>query len=89
MTPIRQVMVRGLKKVDKLLVLTIAVYHLTRMRTLGHIRRQGYKGPTELDNQPQLRQNSGKSKAISKCGTAHRHLVRPGRSVSFFVCGAS
>jgi hypothetical protein len=36
--PIRQVMVRGLKKVDQLFVLTMAAYNLTRMRTLGQIR---------------------------------------------------
>jgi transposase len=39
--PIRQVMVRGLKKVDQLFVLTMAAYNLTRMRTLGQIRPQG------------------------------------------------
>lgn len=38
---IRQVMVRGLKKVDQLFVLTMAAYNLTRMRTLGQIRPQG------------------------------------------------
>ena len=38
--PVRQVMVRGLKKVDQLFVLTIAAYNLTRMRTLGKIRAQ-------------------------------------------------
>jgi hypothetical protein len=32
------VMVRGLKKVDQLFVLTMAAYNLTRMRTLGQIR---------------------------------------------------
>ena len=36
--PIRQVMVRGLKKVDQLFVLTMAAYNLTRMRTLEKIR---------------------------------------------------
>ena len=36
----RQVMVRGLKKVDQLFVLTMAAYNLTRMRTLGKIRLQ-------------------------------------------------
>jgi hypothetical protein len=77
-TRIRQVAVRGLKKADQLLVLTVAAYHLTRMRTLGRIRRQRHERPTELDNQPQPRQLSGKSKAISKWGTPHRHLVRPG-----------
>jgi transposase len=35
---IRQVMVRGLKKVDQLFVLTMAAYNLTRMRTLGQVR---------------------------------------------------
>jgi transposase len=35
--PIRQVMVRGLKKVDQLFVLTMAAYNLTRMRTLGQV----------------------------------------------------
>jgi IS5 family transposase len=34
----RQVMVRGLKKVDQMFVLTMAVYNLVRMRTLGEIR---------------------------------------------------
>ncbi|MBK4737291.1 IS5 family transposase [Noviherbaspirillum pedocola] len=38
--PIRQVMVRGLKKVDQLFVLTMAAYNLTRMRTLGQLRVQ-------------------------------------------------
>lgn len=35
---IRQVMVRGLKKVDQMFVLTMAAYNLVRMRTLGEIR---------------------------------------------------
>ena len=35
---IRQVMVRGLERVDQLFVLTMAAYNLTRMRTLGKIR---------------------------------------------------
>jgi len=38
---IRQVMVRGLERVDQMFVLTMAAYNLTRMRTLGHIRLQG------------------------------------------------
>jgi hypothetical protein len=38
--PIRQVMVRGLKKVDQLFVLTMAAYNLTRMRSLEQIRLQ-------------------------------------------------
>lgn len=38
--PIRQVMVRGLEKVDQLFVLTMAAYNLTRMRTLEQIRPQ-------------------------------------------------
>ena len=37
---IRQVMVRGLNKVDQLFVLTMTAYNLTRMRTLGQIRLQ-------------------------------------------------
>lgn len=36
----RQVMVRGLKRVDQMFVLTMAAYNLTRMRTLGQIRLQ-------------------------------------------------
>lgn len=35
--PMRQVMVRGLKKVDQLFVLTMAAYNLTRMRSLGQV----------------------------------------------------
>ena len=34
----RQVMVRGLKRVDQMFVLTMAAYNLTRMRTLGQFR---------------------------------------------------
>ena len=34
----RQVMVRGLKRVDQVFVLTMTAYNLTRMRTLGQIR---------------------------------------------------
>ena len=41
---IRQVMVRGLQKVDQLFVLNMAAYNLTRMRTLGQVRLQGAKG---------------------------------------------
>ena len=37
--PMRQVMVRGIKKVDQLFVLTMAVYNLVRMRTLGELRQ--------------------------------------------------
>lgn len=36
--PIRQVMVRGLAKVDQLLTLTMAAYNLTRLRTLAALR---------------------------------------------------
>lgn len=39
--PIRQVMVRGLEKVDQLFVLTMTAYNLTRMRSLGAIRPLG------------------------------------------------
>ena len=38
--PMRQVMVRGLQKVDQMFVLTMTAYNLTRMRTLGKIRPQ-------------------------------------------------
>lgn len=37
---IRQVMVRGLKRVDQMFVLTMAAYNLVRMRSLGQIRPQ-------------------------------------------------
>ena len=36
----RQVMVRGIKRVDQMFVLTMAAYNLTRMRSLGKIRLQ-------------------------------------------------
>ena len=36
--PMRQVMVRGLDKVDQLLTLTMAAYNLTRLRTLAELR---------------------------------------------------
>ena len=38
---IRQVMVRGIERVDQMFVLTMAAYNLVRMRTLGQIRLQG------------------------------------------------
>jgi Transposase DDE domain len=34
----RQVMVRGLKKVDQMFVLNTAAYNLVRMRSLGQVR---------------------------------------------------
>lgn len=37
---IRQVMVRGLKRVDQMFVLTMATYNLVRMRNLGVVRLQ-------------------------------------------------
>jgi len=37
---IRQVMVRGIKRVDQVFVLVMAAYNLVRMRTLGQIRLQ-------------------------------------------------
>jgi transposase len=37
---VRQVMVRGLKRVDQLFVLNMAAYNLVRMRTLGQVRAQ-------------------------------------------------
>jgi len=39
--PIRQVMVRGLKKDDQLFVLTMTAYNFTRMRILRQIRLRG------------------------------------------------
>jgi Transposase DDE domain len=36
----RQVMVRGVHKVDQMFVLTMAAYNLTRMRSLGQVRLQ-------------------------------------------------
>ena len=36
----RQVMVRGLEKVDQMFVLTMSAYNLTRLRTLGSVRPQ-------------------------------------------------
>ena len=37
----RQVMVRGLKRVDQMFMLTMTAYNLTRMHTLVRIRPQG------------------------------------------------
>ncbi len=39
--PIRQVMMRGLDKVDTIFTLTMAAYNLTRMRTLAQLRPMG------------------------------------------------
>ena len=36
----RQVMVRGIEKVDQMFALTMAAFNLTRMRSLGQIRPQ-------------------------------------------------
>ena len=38
--PMRQVMLRGLDKVDQLVTLTMAAYNLTRLRTLANLRPQ-------------------------------------------------
>ncbi|SBP88381.1 hypothetical protein THIARS_61094 [Thiomonas delicata] len=38
--PIPQIMVRGLDKVDQLLILTIVAYNLTRIRSLAALRPQ-------------------------------------------------
>ena len=40
---VRQVMVRGLRKVTQLFVLNMAAYNLVRMRTLGQVRPQGVR----------------------------------------------
>jgi IS5 family transposase len=42
--PIRQVMVRGIKKVDLLFVMTMAAYNLVRMRTLEEVRPMSAQG---------------------------------------------
>ena len=34
-------MVRGLKRVDQMFVLTMTAYNLVRMRSLGQVRLQG------------------------------------------------
>jgi hypothetical protein len=39
--PIRQVMVRGLAKVDQIFVLAMTGYNLVRMRTLGRLAATG------------------------------------------------
>ena len=41
---IRQVMVRGLQKVDQLFVLNMAAYNLTRKSTMEQVRLQGASG---------------------------------------------
>ena len=38
--PMRQIMVKGLAKVDQLVTLTMAAYNLTRLRTLAQLRPQ-------------------------------------------------
>jgi transposase len=39
--PIRQVMVRGIKKVDQIFMMAMAAYNLVRMRSLGQVRPEG------------------------------------------------
>jgi transposase len=56
--PIRQVMVRGIKKVDQLFVLTMAAYTLVRMRTLAESVRWLRRGSARAPNEPQIRENS-------------------------------
>ena len=41
--PIRQVMVRGIKNVGQVFVMTMAAYNLVRMRTLGQVRLESGK----------------------------------------------
>jgi len=45
--PIRQVMVRGLERVDQIFVLTMTGYNLVRMRTLGLLAASGQLRPQE------------------------------------------
>ena len=43
--PIRQVMVRGLAKVDQVFMLAMTGYNLVRMRTLGQLRLPSWQMP--------------------------------------------
>ena len=51
---IRQVMVRGLKRVDHLFVLTVTAYNLTRMRSLGTRSSAGLRNSQRLTKQTQI-----------------------------------
>ena len=50
--PIRQVMGRGIKKVDQLFVLTMAASNLVRMWTLAEVRPLAAKRPVRASNAP-------------------------------------
>jgi hypothetical protein len=39
--PIRQVMVRGINKVDQVFMMAMTAYNLVRMRSLGQVRLEG------------------------------------------------
>ena len=62
---IRQVMVRGLQRVDQMFVLTMTAYNLTRMRTLGQIRLQTQLGVKKTVGELQTDNKISKNNLIS------------------------
>lgn len=57
--PIRQMMVQGLDKVDRLLTLTMAAYNLTRLRALAQLGRRAPNERRNGRNDPVQPQESG------------------------------
>jgi hypothetical protein len=55
---ISQVIVRGLERVDHMIVLTMAAYNLTRMRTLRQTHMQGKKGGKSYSGQQPQRKKA-------------------------------
>jgi hypothetical protein len=53
--PIRQVMVRGTKKVDQVVLMAMATYNLVRMRTLGRPRLKGARRQQNTSKQTRIR----------------------------------
>jgi hypothetical protein len=77
----RQVMVRGVKKVDQLFVLTMAAYNLVRMRTLGQIRPQLRNEQNSGEKPPGTGSKQGKSGKNFRM-KAIQHEVHASDSVS-------
>jgi hypothetical protein len=82
---VQQVMVRGLKRVDQMFVLTMAAYNLVRMRTLAEVRLQGaQRAKTAAKRFQKGLGTSQTSSEISYCVTAAESGIQRLCGAEFF-----
>lgn len=74
---IRQVMVRGLEKVDQLFVLTMAAYNLVRMRTLGKSCARRWRKWREADGKARKTVNIWRKNDQIRTAGSKTRLIRP------------